>query len=163
MNPRYVKQRDTSSCGPDAIVNILKWLECKVTYDYVKFTRLLCNWEPADPTGEGGGCTNQDLERALKKLSINKKRKIKPSLKEIDAHIDSGGIVLLSYCVPYSRPGFFKEEGHFALCVGRTQRSYWMVNDGHKTTVGRRSRGMMKVITQNDIGGWKCWAWFISK
>jgi len=156
---RYVKQRDETSCGPVAIINIFKWMGCKVSYDFIQVTRDLCEHEP----GQYGGTTNLNQERALRLVGIKKKRRIKPSIKEIDSHLDSGGIVLLGYHVPYAVPGYKRNEGHFALCIGRTQRSYTMVNDGTKYTVGKRSRPVMKRILQGGAGPERCWAWLISR
>lgn len=158
---RYVKQRDETSCGPVAIINVLKWMGYKVSYDFIHTARYLCNWEDtwsADP-----GATDLDVERALKKLDIKKKRRIKPTLKEIDKHIDSGGIILLGYYNVYSLPGFKLHEGHYSLCIGRTKKTYIMVNDLPDTTVGKRHRSAMQRIVNNKVNGRKCWAWFISK
>jgi len=134
-------------------------MDCKISYnEFIHVARFMCKHEP----GIYGGTTNLGQEQALSKLGIKKKRRIKPSIKEIDRHLDNGGAVLLGYHIPFAVPGFRKSEGHFALCIGRTQRSYIMVNDGTKYTVGKRSRYVMKRILQG-AAFIPCWAWLISK
>ena len=159
---RYIKQKDNTSCGPVALMNVLKWLGHKVSYDWIHIARHICKWEDRH-SDSGGGTSDLDLEKALKYFDIKKKRKIQPCLNDIDKHIDSGGIVLLSYFNPYSMPEFKKNSGHFALCIGRTSRTYMMVNDRTNKTKNRRYRNVMKTMLNNKSNGYKCWAWFISK
>lgn len=167
---KYIKQRDVSSCGPVAIINILKWLGYNVTYKFIHIARWACKWQDAREC-EGGGSTARDIEKALKYFSINKKRKICPTLKEIDEHIDSGGIVLLFYCLLNKKiasmlpllPKNIFINSHFSLCIGRTKKTYIMINDGTKYTVGYRSRKTISNVIEYEPNGEKCWAWFITK
>ena len=153
---RYVKQKDNSSCGPIALINTLKWLGFKTSCDFLLTARNLCKWDE-------DGTTDLNLERALKYFNIKKKRKVQPSLDDIDKHIDSGGAVLISYFNIYSMSGFKKDAGHFALCIGRTSRTYMMINDRTNRTKNRRYRDIMQSILDNEVDGEKCWSWFISK
>jgi hypothetical protein len=167
---KYVKQRDKSSCGPIAIINILKWLGHNVTYDFIHIARWVCQWKDARDFG-GGGVTARDMEKALKYFGVKKTRKVRPTLEQINNHIDSGGIVLLSYSIPNNSAKsvfpFLPESlfawGHFSLCIRRTGKSYIMVNDGTTNTVGRRSKDTMKKMIGYEPDGEKCWAWFIEK
>lgn len=155
---RYVKQRDYTSCGPVALINILKWANCNVTYkSFIEDARILCNHEP----GPDGGTHIWDMEHALKRIGIRKKRRKNPTLEEIDKHIDSGGIVLIEYYAPYKNKFLDKGEGHFSLCIGRTDKTYILVNDGTKNTVGKRNRMTMKIMLYG--GKDNRYAWFISK
>jgi len=160
--PRYVRQRDFTSCGPVALINILKWLGCDITYNgYIDIARLLCKHEP----GVDGGTEDKDMGRALKKLKIKFFKRKNPSLAQLDRHLDKGGIVLLDYCVPYSSKAgkihFEKGEGHFILCIHRSPKTYTVVNDGTKRTVGRRSRQTMQIMLEWDDDDH--YGWFISK
>lgn len=154
--PRYVKQKDDSSCGPIAVINTLKWLGFNISYRWLDDVRDICKWTR-------DGTSDLDLEKALKYFKVKKKRRIQPSLEDIDKHIDSGGAVILSYFNVYSMPGFKKDSGHFALCIGRTSRTYMMVNDRTNRTKNKRYRDTMKAILANESDGYKCWAWFITK
>jgi len=155
---RYVKQKDYTSCGPVALINIMKWLGCNTTYDnFIDTARILCCHEP----GVDGGTHIWDMEKALKKLGIKKKRKKNPTLEDIDKHLDSGGIVLLEYYAPYKNQLLDIGDGHFCLCIGRTKKMYILVNDGTKKTVGKRSKMSMKIVLYG--GEDNRYAWFISK
>jgi len=148
--PKYVRQRDHTSCGPVAIINILKWLGFNVTYgEYIDVLRAMCRCEP----GPRGGTESADMARALRRLKIKYKKYKMPSIKQVDQHLDNGGIILLDYQIPYSTKAgkliFDKGEWHFALCIGRTSKTYVVVNDGTKHTVGRRSRKTMKALFKN--------------
>ena len=155
---RYIKQRDHTSCGPVAVINILKWLGYKVSYDsFIHSARYLCGHEP----GPEGGTNITGVEKALKHLGVKKRRVKNPSLDDIDRHIDSGGIVLLEYVAPYKNEFLNKGEGHFSICIGRTAKTYILVNDGTKNTIGRRSRMSMKIILFG--GDENRYAWMISK
>lgn len=154
--PRYVKQKDNFNCGPVAVINTLKWLGFNISYDWLSDVRDACQCTR-------NGTSDLDFEKALKYFKIKKKRRIQPSQKDIDKHIDSGGAVLISYFNTYSMPGFKKGAGHFALCISRTSRTYMMVNDRTNRTKNRRYRNTMKAILANEQDGFKCWTWFVSK
>lgn len=162
MMVRYVKQKDNTSCGPIALINTLKWLGYSVSYDFLHIARYMCKCE-SNRSKDGGGTTDMNFERALKSFGIKKKRKIQPTIKELDKHIDSGGIAIISYFNTYPMCKFKKDAGHFALCISRTSRTYMMVNDKDNKTKNRRYRNTMRSMLSNEGDGYKCWAWFISK
>jgi len=148
---RYIRQKDYTSCGPVALINILKWMGCDVTYDsYIGMARALCKHEP----GADGGTEGKGMESALKKLGIKFTKRKNPSLKQLDAHLDKGGSIVLDYCVPHTTKispiPLDKGDYHYILCVGRTGKTYTVVNDGTKRTVGYRSRHMMQVMLEWD-------------
>jgi hypothetical protein len=155
---RYVKQYDGTSCGPIALINTLKWLGYSVSYDFLNIAKHLCRWK-----GIRGGTSDLDLEKALDYFRVEKKRVVKPSIEELDKHLDSGGAAIISYFNIYSMPGFKKNAGHFTLCIGRTDKTYLMVNDRTNRTTNRRHRKTMKAILDHEVGREKCWAWFISR
>jgi len=159
---RYVKQKDDTSCGPIALINTLKWLGYKVSYDFIHVARYLCKWDGKN-SEDGAGTTDKNLDSALKYFKIKKKRKVQPKLKEIDDHLDSGGAVIISYYNTYSMPGFKIDLGHYALCIGRTSQTYMMVNDICKKAKNKRYKDTMKAILRNEVDGDKCSVWLISK
>lgn len=141
-NIRYIKQRDDTSCGPVAIINVLKWLGCKVTYKYLDMARFLCKWYDGS-TGESG-TTDRGLRHALNILKIHAIHKSSKSLKILDRHIEKGGIAIVEYVIP----GCSIEKGwHFALCVGKENDSYIIVNDGKDRTLSYYKRDtILKII-----------------
>jgi len=156
MKTRYVRQRDNTSCGPVALINILKWQGLDVCYDeYIHFMRHLCDHTP----GADGGTTEIGMRRALKSLGIKFKVYRMNKLYKMDKHLDAGNIALLDYPVPYYCKGgkidFCKGDLHFALCIGRTPKTYTMVNDGTRNTVGHRLRSTMeKMFRESDTHVW---------
>jgi predicted double-glycine peptidase len=148
---RYIRQRDTYSCGPIAIINTLKWLGHEnITYKLLPAIRMMCKCEYEF------GTHDLDLERTLKALGIKKKRKVVPTIKEIDKHLDNDGIIILQYSItPF--------DGHYVLCIRRTAKSYFLVNDSNDRTISRMSRGVFKRLIKWDKNDEKPWAWFIYK
>lgn len=152
MAIRYVKQRDSYSCGPVAIINILKWLGVeKVTYKLLPFAQIICNCST-------DGTHDIDIEKAMKYLEITKKRKISPSIKEVDKHLISGGIILISYVTIF-------DDGHFSLCVGKHDGKhgpyYRVINSefGGNDLIYRKD--IIKMLHRSKLE--KSWTWFIYK
>lgn len=135
---RYIRQRDRDSCGPVAVLNILKWLGCQISYkEYISTVKYLCLHE----SGVDGGTYTEGMRNALKCLNIKHVRKKFKSLNQIDNHLDKGGVVLFDYQVSCRlKSGVIKEEWHYSLCIGKTKKSYIIVNDGTKQTIGKRLR-----------------------
>lgn len=147
---RWVRQRDHYSCGPVAVLNILKWMGHPWTYKMLPALQVVCKCDVDVGTGR------QNIERAMAKLGINKKRKVFPKLRDIDAHLDSGGIILLEY--------FWTEfDGHYALCIGRTKKHYIMVNDSSKKTITKWNRNDLRGIIKWCRVDEKPWTWFVYK
>jgi len=160
--PRYIRQKDFTSCGPVALINILKWFGCNVSYkDYIEIARGLCD----HISGSDGGTEDKGMARALKAHKISFKKIKNPTLVQLDKHLDSGGIILLDYAVPcmskLSPIPFEVGDWHFTLCIGRTNKTYIMVNDATKNTVGKRSRQTIQIMLKWD--GNDHFAWMIKK
>jgi len=143
---RYIRQRDQFSCGPVAVINTLKFLGCNVTYKSLPLVQRLCKCKSPD------GTNPEDLEQALSVFGISFKRKIKPSLKDIDNHIKNHGAILLNYCISI---------GHYSLCIGKNgKNNYTLVNDLDDVTISGCDSLTIKHMTE-----WgdkeKYWCWFI--
>jgi len=147
---RWVRQRDLYRCGPIAVLNILKWMGGPWTHKMLPAVQILCKCD-ADV-----GTSRQNIERAMKALGIIKKRRVFPKLKEIDKHLDNGGVILLEYF-------WDKFYGHYALCIGRTEKHYLIVNDSYEKTVTKWKRNELRIIIKRCRGDEKPWAWFIYK
>ncbi|MFA5024169.1 MAG: C39 family peptidase [Patescibacteria group bacterium] len=147
---RYIRQRDEYSCGPVAIVNALKFIGINATHDSVCYVSMLCN------CCRETGTEPEDIERAFKALEVKFKRKIFPTLKEIDDHIDNGGALLLDYF-------WSPEDGHYTLCIGRTPKYYVFVNDEDDKTIARRKRNTLRNTMKWCRVSENPWCWFIFK
>ena len=126
---RYIKQRDRFSCVPVCVINILKHHGFNVTYDDLGRYRNYLHCRP-------GVGTYRDiyipyfLERFYSSIIYS------PKLKDIDDHIDGGGIVAVSYTWKQGS----NRGNHTALIVGRTPKYYKVVNYRRNKTVNRISR-----------------------
>ena len=143
---RWIRQYDQYSCGGVALVNVLKWLSYPATYSLLPALRKLCKCSQPKGTGQ------RYLEAALRKLGIQFKRKTQPTIREIDRHLDSGGIVLVHYYIVI---------GHYSLCVGRNKDIYTMVNDIDDVTVSELHRNDLKYRLEWSFDGLKRWTWFV--
>jgi hypothetical protein len=123
---KYIKQKDNTSCGPVAIINILKWLGCNVGYDYIDMARALCKWRGGTDGGTG------DIKNALRALKIKAIHRKHFTLKKLDKHINNNGIAILEYIIP----GYSIYKGwHYSLCVDKYKDTYVIVNDGREKTI----------------------------
>ena len=135
---KWIKQRDEYSCGPVAIINILKWLGVNATYKWLPAVQNLCRCDI-------DGTSTADIESALKRLCIKYKKRMSPSLKKIDDHLNRNGIALVEYY-------YAQDEGHFALCIKKTKKQYTLVNDVKEITVSRIYRkGFIKLIRSHRV------------
>jgi len=121
-NIRYVKQRRKNLCGPTAILNLMKWIGAQVSWEKdIGMCMSLCNDDVATR-----GMWSWIMDNALKHFPLFKVKKVlhMPKLKEIDEHIDSGRALVMAYL----HKGGRAQNGHFMLCVGRTNKYYEVVN-----------------------------------
>ena len=117
MEPRWIKQTDTYSCGPIALANILKWagIQSNWSEDRDDF-RKLCR------TNAQFGTQPANLTRALRtwgsQLIIVKRSRWK--LAEIIDHVEGRGAVIFDFTVPLPsnvKKPWWQRDGHYAACV----------------------------------------------
>ena len=160
---RYVKQRNKYSCGPAAIMNVLKWAGVEFSYrEKIGVLQEVCGCRP------GRGTSHRNLDQALRwavwevegKLRIRRVRR--PKLCQIEKHLKMGGVVVLNYA--WERDG--EENRHYALLikVSPSGKSFWTVNDWRTGPALRwESREYIKDVNlrfqRTDP---QCKAWFIS-
>jgi len=109
-NIRYIGQRDEFSCGPLAILNILKWTGYDVTSEYLSDLKKYCKTDV-------GGTDTRIISNVLKRYSkfeFNCVSFIK--IQDLHDHIKKGGsaIVEISWFDEDKR----KIEGHFYIIIG---------------------------------------------
>ncbi len=110
---RYVKQRDHYSCGPVAIMNVLKWVGVRFNYqERIKVLQEACDCVPTR------GTRHAAFDRALRHVvgllpvDVRVRRVHRPKLSQIEEHLLSGGIVVLNYRWKTDEEGFSR---HFVL------------------------------------------------
>ncbi len=148
---RYIKQQAETTCGPIALLNILKWAGCRVSLkrDKARMQRLTL-WA-VEHRGNGfQGCTPYGIYNALHDLDEIEITEIihgykSHVLRKLDSHLKKGEIALIRY---YWKDGK-KVSGHYALCIAGTNKTYTMVNDSQKRTVICRSRETLRKLLHN--------------
>ena len=119
MAHRWIRQRNDFSCGPVAIMNLLKWLGESVTYanDY-KY------WANKCKTAEYG-TTLHDFVRVLYNLDgIKISPRNVPNIGVIDEALQSGKAVVMKSA--YIVDNVY--EGHYYLITDQTDKSFYCVN-----------------------------------
>lgn len=119
---RWIKQRNEFSCVPVAFLNILKWKGDRTTYrENYKTWAKECHTEK---TGSWNWTSN------LRKLDLEIKQRVQPSIREIIRELDSGSIVLMKS----AWTGRFGNHGHAFLVTKNSGKSLFCVNvnGGHK-------------------------------
>ena len=153
---RPIRQRDSFRCGPVAIVNVRKWLGQKVTYrDVFPLSKKMA-------TTPHSGTAGSILEKELKQCGGKVKRIIHPSVKELNDHIDRGGIVLLRYRWENTKDG---EGYHYGVFIKRTPKYFIGWNIIRNQTVSRVSaKRMQQYLRKTKRGGTTYpWAWLIER
>ena len=143
---RYIRQKDQYSCGPIAIMNILKWSGVEFSYrEAIKFFQKICNCRASH-----GGTTHSSFDWALRRVGehleggLHIRRVYRPALWQIEEHLKAGGVIALNYHwrkdtagkkvkkVKKVKKGDL-EGRHFILLVGVSEegQSFLTVNEYH--------------------------------
>ena len=163
---RWIAQKNKSSCGPIAILNILKWLEIEINYskDYCKYKRK-CKC-----TKDG---THQPyFEKSLNSIAgIDVKCKNLPTIKEIEDALNSNHIIIMKSTFMVD---FKKIEGHFFIISEMTEESLFCINDiyGQHTWYNKDifaqyylqyHKGYCEACGTSKLCGISPYAWFVKK
>ena len=150
---QYRKQGKDPSCGPYALYNLMVWAGHKKT---LKDIKKIIGYN-------GLGTYSPQLQYGIQQINnINFKwLYIHPKLKEIDQALDDGNAIIYRY---------FKDSkhcGHYALCVGRTPKTYIVINDHKEKIVSNKYRRTMykNLRLRKETGGitaYPC-AWVVEK
>ena len=119
--PRWIKQRNSYSCGPVAMLNVLKWAGLDVSYN-----QHFEEWSEHCRCDETG--TNA-LGRALKKLSrfVLVGKPESSNLRRIKSQAKRGcGIILYSAAFDFTEPGLI--ACHLSFIPEATKYSVFMTN-----------------------------------
>lgn len=121
---RYIKQRDDYSCGPVALINILKWLGRKCTYTDLAMVKRLCNCNQ-------NGTNSHNMENALRVLGIKGKHVSNLNLLEAVKHLEEG-IILLDAFISEDEDNI--ENYHYFLCVDYDDYHFHVINENYGET-----------------------------
>lgn len=161
---RYVKQRDHYSCGPVAIMNVLKWVGVRFNYrDRIKAFQEACSCIPTR------GTNHSSFDRALRQIvgllpvDVRVRRVHRPKLSQMEEHLRSGGIVVLNYRWEAEEEGFSR---HFMLLtkVYGSGKYFLTVNDRRRgpaaQAIHRSTLKKFNLRFQRPDPHYK--AWFVS-
>lgn len=107
---RYIGQRDQYSCGPLAILNILKWAGYDITSKYLPNLRRYCK------TDENGTDT-KNISKVLERYSKLKVECVPfITIKNLHNHIENGGAAIIE--VSWFDEIKKQTTGHYYIIVG---------------------------------------------
>jgi hypothetical protein len=154
-NHRWIRQRNSHSCVPVAILNMLKWAGVSITYkNNIRFWK-----KKVGHTQDGAHI--RDYSRIFSKIpNVKLKRKTRPSLEGIDRALSEGNAVLLRSA--WEMDGNIHR--HILLITGRTEKSLFLTNTfrGH----GWFEKSLVKAWYMEEHrlrSGTYPTAWFIKK
>ena len=113
---RYVKQKDQVSCGPVAILNVLKWAGHKFTSKDLHLLSVLLRKED--------GTEVVRISRFLS-AAFYTRRYSRITLKELDRILSNDQITLVAY---WQRDKKANYHGHYVLIENKTKTGYWCIN-----------------------------------
>lgn len=118
--PRYIKQRDKSSCVPIAIMNAAKFMGYRTTYADLKTFRTICN------SKKGLGTNTKDITKAMRLLGFKiHDINYSPNINNIDKYIKSGHSIILAYTEKANC-----SAGHCVFMPSKIRKKYLLINDG---------------------------------
>jgi hypothetical protein len=148
---KYIRQPDSYSCGPTAILNALKWAGLDVTLQEFPLLQFSCRTVDPDSNDiEDHGTLDHDFDRVLRwsgKKVLKVRRRKNPSFKDIYIHVKSGGAICLGY--------FWREKKqggeHFCFISGMRRGLFHVVNDH---TILDFSNSNDRLRTSKTIKNW---------
>jgi hypothetical protein len=154
MGIRYVSQKDNFSCGPTAIVNLLKWLGYQASWKTV--TTIREDMWGGSKTGKamrsfGTPTIVFDTFVICDDLfgQLLKTRASKPKVEDLISHLKKGRAVILDHFWPGDT------GGHYSLVIGYTKGKFILVNHQEGETISFKTRKYMENLlscTKDELG-----------
>jgi hypothetical protein len=118
---RYCKQRDNYSCGPVAILNVIKWTDSNwFTYSMLPAIQSVCKTDK-------NGTYDNNFNNALKyfeQIDYFKVVKARNThLTRIQEHLENGGTMIAAY-----KENGYKCEWHYAMFLFDTHSQWTVIN-----------------------------------
>jgi hypothetical protein len=159
--PKYLRQRDDFSCGPIALMNVLKWAGYNITYkDHTRFVKM-CK---CSKTGTFSDAFDDALRRYTKLMVLPDDGPFPaPKIELVDECLAVGGVVVFSYFYKY---GGKTRISHLTVCIGAQDGRYVFVNDSpqylKRTITTHKRKTVVKMLQFRDCGS-ECDVWFVHK
>lgn len=150
-----MKQPDSYSCGPTAILNAMKWAGIDATGQHLSYIQFSCRTidleTPSDSTNHG--TLTSDFDRVIRYVGsgvYTVKRKSRPTVSELKRHLQRGEAIAFAY--------HWEEAGqkgeHFCFISGFSKGLFVCIND-HNALDGaticlRRAKTIKKWMKRFD-------------
>lgn len=159
---RYVKQPDSYSCGPTAILNAMKWAGIDATsrnhLPYLQFSCRTIDLETPDDS-ENHGTLDSDFDRVLRYVGrgiFRVQKKKRPTVELLRRRLKNGEAIALVY---YWEQGAQTGE-HFCFIAGLWHGLFVCINDhGAPTIMLRRASTIKEWLKKYED---RPTAWFLS-
>lgn len=145
----YLRQINSTDCGPAAVLNALQWSGRNFTRksSYLDIKKR-CRWKP------GVGANFSDLVSTLKHYKVKVKKRVIVNLKTIDQGLEEGKSFILLYV--WRKNGV--DQGHFIFIPARTTKFYLACNERIKGDPVRKiSRSKMNRRLRRRTRNGKKW------
>jgi len=123
---RWISQKNNFSCGPIAILNLLKWIGLSISYkrNYEKlFKSCKCTWK---------GTHQHVFQKCLDKINgVVICPKNLPTIESIEAAIQLGQIVIMKSSYVMEKT----VEGHFFIISEMTEDKFFCINIGDQSSL----------------------------
>jgi len=140
----------------------MKWAGYKTTeQSSKKEMKLITNCKKYSKNIDECGVKPDKLNQVLTDFTpLNiKDRIISPNIDELNKALDEGNSVIIRYLWKKQN----KSGGHYILCIGRTDKTYTVVNDNKSKTVSKRTRKVMNRILDGTLNDHTCQVWIVGK
>jgi len=146
---RYVKQQNSYSCGPIAVLNSLKWAGAAVTYAY-HYSQLVKDCRSRSEEADDDGTSVGNFDRVLRKYSADFFTVRKPRIctfEEFEAHLLEGGAAVLRF--------WHNEGGHFSFFpeYDSTSGVFLGINDAVNQTFAECSKSEIQARFKQEGEG----------
>lgn len=165
--PRYLKQYDTYSCGPTAILNALKWAGVAISYRS-HYKRVARGCRVMEGSYRERGTLSADLDRTIRELgsgyfSIRKVRSC--TIQQLTDHLQNGGAAVLAHLEGDLYAGQENVEGHFSFWFDSNGDYFTGANDGgpDATIVRTRAEMVRKMRRRKHAGDQYPEVWLLTK
>ena len=131
MRIRFCKQQDGFSCGPVALLNLMKWIGFNLKYrEWIWIFRALCNTSI-------DGTYDKDFDRAIRKLSrtcrcFSVRKPKKKGIRKLRLHLNNPDnfAAIVGHAEPHP-----SKEWHYSFIIPDPDSDKWVAinfNDGKR-------------------------------
>ena len=118
------KQQHKMSCGPTAIANALKWLDCSCSYRKMLKSMGSSEWTLRK------GMYNQELESVMRDYDVPFSKAHEATILRVENALNKGHAVILNFKWYRTFDGIEKSHRHYVFIHGYTNDAFGICNEG---------------------------------